>query len=258
MTETGTSHPETTAADDGSAGERDAPRVPAERPRPNRWKVVFVTLLVVGLLGTVVWVLLGSRLLVVRHVEVTGTKIAPRDRVVAAAGITLGGPMVRLGAGSVEARVEKLREVESAKVERHWPGTVRIVVRERVPLAAVERGGRFYQLDKDGVIVTDTPVRPGRMPALTVSAPGPTDPATLAALHVVDALPAALSRRLTEVEASTPESVTLRLNAGLTVVWGSAERGDEKVRLYEALLRTTAGRTARQIDVSSPEVVTTR
>ncbi|MFI0445193.1 cell division protein FtsQ/DivIB [Actinomadura sp. 6N118] len=232
--------------------------VSAERQRAGRWKVLFVTLLVVSLLGAAAWVLLGSRLLVVRHVEVTGTKLAPRDRVVAAAGIRLGGPMARLGTGSVRARVEKLREVESARIERHWPGTVRIVVRERVPLVTVERAARFYQLDKHGVIVTDTPVRPGRMPGLTATAPGPTDPATLAALRVVDALPPRLSKSLTEVEAPTPESVTLRLTGGLTVVWGSGERSSEKLRLLDALQRTAAGRAARTIDVSSPEVVTTR
>ncbi|MFG2000099.1 cell division protein FtsQ/DivIB [Spirillospora sp. NPDC048911] len=257
MTETETSHPGASPPADGQP-ETGGPAGEGAPPRPSRWKVLFVTLLVVALLGAATWVLLGSRLLVVRHVEVTGTEIAPRDRVVAAAGIRLGGPMVRLGTGSVRARVEKLREVESAQVIRRWPGTVRIIVRERVPLVSVERAGRFYQLDRHGVIVTDTPVRPGRMPTLTATAPGPTDPATLAALGVVDALPARLGKRLAEVEAPTPESVTLRLTGGLTLVWGSGERFGEKLRLFDALQRTAAGRAARTIDVSSPEVVTTR
>ncbi|MFC4907921.1 cell division protein FtsQ/DivIB [Actinomadura gamaensis] len=210
-----------------------------------------------GLLGTAGWVLLGSKLLVVRHVEVSGSRLAPRDRVEAAAGISLGSPMARLDLGVIRGRVERLREVASAKVERRWPGTVRIEVTERTPRAVVSRDGRFYQLDASGVTVTDGPARPAGLPLLTVAAPGPSDPSSLAALRVVEALPASLRQKLAEVSAASPEAVTLRLSDGLTLVWGSAERTSEKLRLVDALRRSAAGRAANTIDVSSPEVVTT-
>ncbi|HEX2312936.1 MAG TPA: FtsQ-type POTRA domain-containing protein, partial [Thermomonospora sp.] len=164
---------------------------PARR-RPNRWKPVFVALLVVAVLGAAAWVLLGSKLLVVRHVEVSGTRLVPRDRLVAEARIRLGLPMARLDTDAVRARVTRVREVESAEVRRVWPGTVRIVVRERTPVVAVERSGRFYQLDRFGVTVLDSPERPS-LPALAVAAPGPDDPATRAALRVVGELPAGLA-----------------------------------------------------------------
>ncbi|GAA4103613.1 hypothetical protein GCM10022214_82400 [Actinomadura miaoliensis] len=228
------------------------------RGHPGRWKVAFVTLLVFGVLGAVGWVLLGSRLLVVRTVEITGTELAPRDRIVAAAGVRLGVPMVRLGTEEARARLERLREVESATVERRWPTTVRIVVRERVPVAVVQRGGRYYRLDRHGVAVADGASRPSGLPELVTGSPGPSDPATLAALRVLGELPGRLAPRVAEVRATGAESVTLRLTGGPLVVWGSAERTEEKARLLEALRRTAAGRSARIIDVSSPEVVTTR
>lgn len=271
MTEAGTSQTGGATGATGDASESTGSDVPGDgttTPPPkrpsglargaSRWKTAFVALLVLGVLGTASWVLLGSKLLVVRHVEVTGTNLAPRDRIVAAAGIRLGVPMARLGTGSVRGRVERLREVKSAKVERRWPATVRIVVHERVPLVMVERGGRYYQLDEDGVTVADGPVRPPKLPALSATAPGPTDPATLVALHVVAALPDRLNRRVVGVEAPSTESVTLRLSGGPSVVWGSDDRPEEKLRLFEALLKTPAGRAAHTIDVSSPEVVTTR
>ncbi|MFI0349642.1 cell division protein FtsQ/DivIB [Actinomadura sp. 9N407] len=249
----------------GTAPGRPDPRPREPEPggaaagrRPHRWKAVCVALLVIGVLGTVAWVLLGSRLLVVRSVEVTGTELAPRDRIVATAGIRLGLPMVRLGTGSVEARLERLREVESATVERQWPATVRIVVRERVPVVAVERAGRYHQLDRYGVTVTDGPSRPPALPTLSAASPGPTDASTLAALKVIGELPGGLRTRLHGVEASSPDTVTLRLRDGLTVVWGAAGRSAEKVRLIDALRASPAGRDARTIDVSSPEFVTTR
>jgi cell division protein FtsQ len=226
--------------------------------RPHRWKAVGVALLVIGVLAAVGWVLLGSRLLVVRSVEVNGTGLAPRDRIVATAGIRPGLPMVRLGTGAVEARLERLREVESATVRRQWPATVQITVRERIPVVAVERAGRFHQLDRHGVTVTDGPSPPPGLPTLSAASPGPTDTSTLVALKVVGELPKSLAARLRGVEAASPDTVTLRLRDGLTVIWGSAGRSAEKVRLIEALRASPAGRQARTIDVSSPEFVTTR
>jgi cell division protein FtsQ len=229
-----------------------------ERRRPSRWKAVAVALLVLGVLGAAAWVLLGSRLLVVRTVEVTGTKLAPRDRIVATAGIRLGLPMARVGTGSVESRLERMREVEAARVERRWPATVTIAIRERVPVVTVERNGRHYQLDRYGVAVADGQSRPQGLPTLSAAAPGPTDASTLAALRVLHALPGRLRGEVQGVEAPSPEAVTLRLAGGRSVVWGPAERSDEKIRLVDALRRTAAGRAARTIYVSAPEVVTTR
>ncbi|WP_067631114.1 cell division protein FtsQ/DivIB [Actinomadura latina] len=228
------------------------------RGRPNRWKAIFVALLVVGALGLVTWVLLGSRLLVVRHVEVAGAGLAPRDRIVAAAGIDLGTPMARLRTGAIGERVERLREVESAEIERHWPGTVRIVVRERVPVAVYARGGQYHLLDRHGVTVADGVSRPSGLPALTVASAGPSDRATRAALTVLTGLPERLRRGISEVEATGPEAVTLHTGDGQTVVWGAAERAEEKIRLLDAVRRTAAGRAIRTVDISSPEVLRTK
>lgn len=253
MTEARTDQPES-GTGDPAAG----PEPAADRPRGGRWKVIFVALLVLGALAAVGWVLLGSKLLVVRHVEVSGAALAPRDRIVAAAGIRLGVPMARLDTGEVRARVERLREVESAEVRRDWPATVRIVVRERVPVAVLERGGRFERLDRHGVTVADGASRPAGLPALTVSSPGPSDPATLAALKVLTGLPDRLRGRVAEVEAADPGSVELRMKGGLTVTWGPPERAAEKIRLLDSVERTASGRSLHAIDVSSPEVLITR
>lgn len=253
MTEARTDQPES-GTGDPAAG----PETAADRPRGGRWKVIFVALLVLGALAAVGWVLLGSKLLVVRHVEVSGAALAPRDRIVAAAGIRLGVPMARLDTGEVRARVERLREVESAEVRRDWPATVRIVVRERVPVAVLERGGRYERLDRHGVTVADGASRPAGLPELTVSSPGPSDPATLAALKVLTGLPDRLRGRVEEVEAADPGSVELRMKGGLTVTWGPPERAAEKIRLLDSVERTASGRSLHAIDVSSPEVLITR
>jgi len=220
--------------------------------------MLFVVLLIATLLGAAVWVVLGSKLLVVREVSVRGTSLLDRDRVLRVAEVPLGTPMARLDAGAVERRVGRVREVESVRVRRSWPTTLVITVRERTPIAAVEQNGLFQHVDRFGVTVLTSPRRPSHLPLLVVASPGAGDPSTREGLEVLRDLPSRWRDRLVTIEAPGPESVVLRLEGGLTVVWGAAERADEKHRLLKALLATRAGRAARTIDVSSPEVVTTR
>jgi cell division protein FtsQ len=242
--------------DDADTPADDAPDTVAPR-RSSRWKVLFVALLVTGVLGTAAWVLLGSRLLVARHIDVVGDRLVPRDRVLAIADVRLGEPLIRLDTGAVRDRVEAVQEVETARVERRWPATVRIVVRERTPIAAVQDDNRFLQIDRFGVTVLTSAARPRGLPSLTVANPVPSDPSLRAGLAVIQALPPWISHRVASVEAATPEAVTLRLKEGVAIVWGAPERTPDKLRLLYGLLSTTPRRGIKTIDVSSPEVVTT-
>ncbi len=230
---------------------------PSPRRRSSRWKVLFVGLLVAGVLGTATWVLLGSRLLVVRHIDVVGERLVPRDRVLAVARVRLGEPLVRLDTDAVRDRVEAVQEVETARVERRWPATVRIVVTERRPIVAVQHDNRFLQIDRYGVTVVTSAARPRGLPTLTVTDPVQTDPALRAALTVLRGLPPWLTRRVASVAAPSSEAVTLRLREGVEVVWGAPERTKDKLRLLQGLLDGTRRRGTKTIDVSSPEVVTT-
>jgi cell division protein FtsQ len=244
---------------DEPGGVPDVPAVtPPRRPgHSSRWKALFVALLVIGVLGTAAWVLLGSRLLVARHIDVVGERLVPRDRLLAAARVRLGEPLVRLDTGAVRDRVEAVQEVETARVERRWPATVRIVVRERTPVAAVQQDNRFLQIDRYGVTVLTSAARPRGLPELIVASPVQTDPSLRSGLAVIRALPAWVSRRVASVEARSPEAVTLRLNEGVTIVWGAPERTPDKLRLLRGLLSSATQRGTKTIDVSSPEVVTT-
>ncbi|MDX6743069.1 cell division protein FtsQ/DivIB [Actinocorallia sp. A-T 12471] len=243
---------------------RTRPATPSAAPaaraprRRDRWKVLFVLLLLAGLVGAAVWVVLGSRLLVVRDVEVRGLSLLARKQVLDVAQVPVGTPMARLDVGAVERRIAAVREVESVKAERAWPTTLVIRVVERVPVASFARDGVYAQLDRFGVTVLTGPRKPGHLPELVVAAPGAGDPATRTALAVLRGLPDRWRARLTAVEAPGPEHVILRLEGGLAVVWGAAERGPEKIKLLEALLSTKAGKAARTVDVSAPGVVTTR
>lgn len=83
--------------------------------------------------------LLHSSLLAVRTVQVTGINHTSRARVLSAA--RLSGPMIDVDGSGAAKRVEALPWVAGARVERHWPSSVRISVVERKPVAEVALAG---------------------------------------------------------------------------------------------------------------------
>ncbi|MQA83518.1 MAG: FtsQ-type POTRA domain-containing protein [Streptosporangiales bacterium] len=218
------------------------------------WKAVVVALLVGAVVVVVGWVLLSSRLLVVRQIQVAGEHRVAGAELVEAAQVRLGTPLIHVEPGAVERRVEGIRQVESARVERRWPSTLRITVAERTPVAAARDGSGYQLVDRFGVVVTSARRRPSGMPLVDIDNLSATDPSTRAALAVVDALPGAVLRKVSVVSAPSPTEVNLRLKDGRHVEWGSPERSAEKARTLAILMK----RDAQVYDVSSPEVATTQ
>jgi cell division protein FtsQ len=233
-----------------------AAKAAAERSeRRRRWLsrsgIGVATLALVALLG---WVLLASPLLTVRSVSVSGSHLLTPAQVRAAAAVPHGTPLARVDTDAVARRIRALRPVARVLVHRSWPGTLRVTVVERVPVAAL--------LDKTGVMLVDArgvPFAPvPRIPAgtvrLQVAHPGADDPTTRVALGVLADLPPSLRGPLRIVRAASPSSVTLVLRDGRQILWGGAGDTDLKAQAAAALLRLPG----RIFDVSRPAVVTRR
>jgi hypothetical protein len=143
----------------------------ASRRRPGR-RAVFAGLAAAAVVAAVAWVLLGSRLLVVRSVRVIGAHgLVTRAEVLAAARVPLGLPLVQVDGAAVAQRVERLPQVQSAQVSRAWPDAVTISVRPRVPVFAVRAAAGYEIIDRFGVMLARSARRPAGLPLLTVTAP---------------------------------------------------------------------------------------
>jgi cell division protein FtsQ len=200
----------------------------------------------------VAWVLLGTSLLGVRSVEVTGTQVTTTDAVRAAAAVAVGTPLLRLDTDAIAQRVLALPPVAQVDVRRSLPHTLTITVTERTPAAVVPEPGGFAVLAADGVVFNHVTTPPAGVFVVRLDAPGPVDPATLAALRVAAALTPQLAAVLAEIVAPTPTRISLTLVDGRTVVWGDAESSDRKAAVATTLL----DRAADEIDVSVPDIAT--
>jgi cell division protein FtsQ len=247
--------PAALAALAASAGEKPAGQgARRRRGRHDPWRTAFFVLVVVALVAGVAWALLGSSLFVVRSVQVTGSARVPPAKVLTAAGIKLGTPLVRIDTRAIERRVEKITQVQSARVRRSWPDRVTITTVGRVPMFAVRAGRRFDVLDRFGVVLGHTSrPRAGlirlRMPAIALRG----NPAVLVAGRVVAHLPHWLRQRVSVVRVPSPGRIVLILRRGITVMWGGA--GDVRAKAEEVfvLLRTKA----TYYDVSDPQSAAT-
>ena len=220
----------------------------------SRKRAAVAVALVIVLAGVAVWVVGFTSALGVRTVVVRGTEAVSPDAVLAAAAVTTGTPLIRLDTAAISRRVGQIPGVQHARVSRSWPHTVRIDVVERSPLAVLPRGPAFWLVDADGVLFQQVPVPPDGLPRVVVVHPGPADPAMRAALVVIGSLTPALRRMVQVVEAPTPDSVTLGLRDGRTVVWGGPGESAAKARVLGPLL-TRPGST---YDVSTPTVAVIR
>jgi len=228
------------------------------------WKAVFFGLVAVAIVAAVAWALLGSRLLVVRSVQVTGTgPQVSRAQVLAVARVPAGLPLIRVNTAAVAQRVDGIRQVQSTQVSRSWPSTVVISVRLRTPVFAIAVQGGYALVDAYGVDVRDSARRPPRLPLLQLAAgaAGTGGAAGLSSLRpvaragaaVLSELPPAIARRVAVVSAPTPSEVSLELANGVVIVWGDSSRAAEKARELTLLMRTHA----RRYDVSAPGTAVT-
>lgn len=142
------------------------PRAAPSEPGPSR--VAIRRRVTVGLLGAVAvtggaWLVLHAPVLALRRVEVTGRLVhTDAARIRAGAGLRTGEPMLLADLGAARRRVERLPWVAEARLVRRLPGTVRIHVVERAPVAwAADAAGIPWLVDGTGRVLGRTEAPPG-------------------------------------------------------------------------------------------------
>jgi len=229
---------------------RGGPGAGRNRRRPSGKAVVFAAI-GITIVAVLAWALLGSRLLVVRSVRVTGGgRAVPAAQVLAAAGVRYGMPLIRVNTGTIARRVEALRQVQSVQVSKDWPSTIVIAVQPRTPVFAVPVPGGYALVDRFGVSVRDVTGRPAGLPLLIVNAGAtlPGSPAVRTAAIVLTELPPRVARQVRDVTATSPSAVSVTLADRSVVVWGGTDRAKEKAKELTVLMH----RHARNYDVSDP------
>ncbi|QTD97968.1 cell division protein FtsQ/DivIB [Streptomyces cyanogenus] len=229
-------------------------------PRLRAIVVLVAVLVLLGAGGA--WALYGSAWLRIEHVSVSGTRVLTPAEVRAAAAVPVGDPMISVDTGRIEARLRrKLPRIDTVDVVRSWPHGIGLKVIERTPVLLLRKGGKFVEVDDEGVRFATVSRAPNGVPMLELSAsrtgPGAasfrrfgTARLVREAVRVAGDLPGAVARATRTVQVRSFDAISLQLGDGRTVAWGSGENGRAKARALTALMKAAPG--ARYFDVSVP------
>ncbi|MEU3886778.1 FtsQ-type POTRA domain-containing protein [Streptomyces sp. NPDC029041] len=252
-----------TTAERGERKQKSSGPPPRLRSRRARLRVVVLLGLVLVFLGIpAVWLFYGSDWLRAEHVSVSGTRVLTPAQVEAAAEVPFGKPLISVDTDAIETRLRrKLPRIDAVDVVRSWPHGIDLKVVERTPVLIVQKGGKFVEVDDDGVRYATVSEAPKGVPALELTlARSGSAAASLRrfgeprlvreAVAVARALPAAVARRTQTVKVRSYDAISLELTGGRTVVWGSSEKGAAKARTLTALMK--ASPDAGYFDVSVP------
>ncbi|MBU6534114.1 cell division protein FtsQ [Streptomyces mayonensis] len=252
-----------TTAERGARQQESSGPPSTRRFRPPRLRtIIIIAVALVVLAGGAGWLLYGSNWTRVEGVSVSGTRVLTPAQVREAADVPVGEPLVSVDTGAVEERLRrKLPRIGEVSVERSWPHGISLEVTERTPVLLVQKGGKFVEVDDEGVRFATVSKAPKGVPTLELE-PAPSGSAAASlrrfdearlvreAVRVAGRLPAAVARDTRLVKVRSYDDISLELTGGRTVAWGSGEQGVRKARTLTALMKATP--KAGHFDVSVP------
>lgn len=204
----------------------------------------------------VVWglVVLRSPLFDVDRVQVVGAGRTAEAEAAAASGIRTGDPLVGVDLAGAESALAALPWVEEARVSRLWPGTVRVVLTERTPLATQAHAGGWAVVDASGRVLEVVPEAPDLLvlEGLAEVAPGARLPeADRAVLRTLSRLPDGVRAEVGGA-GSGPDGQQITLAGGELVVLGDGSDLAAKLAAAEAVAADAGPEDGCRIDVRVP------
>ncbi|MFB7861915.1 MULTISPECIES: cell division protein FtsQ/DivIB [unclassified Streptomyces] len=246
----------------GASRSEGSPQRPS-RPGTRNLRVPGPRALLIALAAFVlvaggVWALYGSGWFRVEQVTTSGTRVLTPAEVERVAAVPVGAPLVSVDTDAIEARLrERLPRIADVDVVRSWPHGIGLKVTERRPVLLIEKGGKFDEVDSGAVRFATVPTPPAGVPRLVLDvAASPSlrrfdgERLLRAAVGVTGELPEKIAQDVRVVRIMSFDSITLELDEGRTVFWGSGEDGPVKARVLTALMKATP--KAGHFDVSAP------
>lgn len=223
--------------------------------RRRRWPWVVALVTVLAVVGGAVYGVFFSPMLAVKSVSITGADDSLTAQVRSVLPATAGVPLARVDLDAVAAAAQSVPEVGQVVVARAWPDALAVTVTARTPVAVTSANGQLWLLDNEGDPYLTVASAPAGVVTVQLAAPGRDDPATRAALTVVQALAPDFRSQVAVLSARTEFDIELTLIDRKKVIWGEPGQSAQKMQMLPALL---AARDGTEYDISDPTLATVR
>lgn len=238
----------------------------SRRQKRRRLKGLVFSLLII----TSLFFFLHSGIFSLQAVEVRGNVRVPEGEVLRLAAVEPGLNLWQLDVRAVAERVRVHPLIEEVQVERRWPHTLVITLREREALALLPAQEGFWVVDGQGYVMEGTSsLRQRELPLISGLELGEDlgpgvclrDEGLKAALTVLKELSPQDRQQIMEIEAGEADNLLLYLQGQVKVKFGDSGGVEEKwQRLKEALQGAGPLGSLEYIDVSfaGPPVIKVR
>lgn len=231
--------------------------------KKKRGKGLLITAIILIILAGIGF--LGYKTLKIAKVEAKGNSIVSTDTILSLADIQTGESLLSVSNSEVENNIEKNPYLIFVGIDRIFPDTIVINVKERTPKALIEYMGSYVITDGDGFILEINDSNPSstvpKIKGIVVKT------TTVGDIIVIDnkyqlsqlkEIIAALEKEevydiITEINMSDPNAIVMTTNDGYTVKLGEFENIQYKIRFFkttrEQLIQM--GKTGGSIDITT-------
>jgi cell division protein FtsQ len=220
-------------------------------------------LLVIGVVATVLvvagqWTFRQSYFRV-DHITLVGVHHESRTAVLEASGLLAHPSMVGLSDASIERRLSSFAWIHSVSLQKHWPNTVVVTVRENVAVAVAFNAAHVLDyVDLYGVPLGPAPPHEN-LPTLEYLHPEasswPFAVAGRGAAYVASQLPPAFSSQVSVITDDAQGSVTLQMTTPLTFILGPATDLHAKFVAVASVIAHSTLQPGDVVDVTVPDEI---
>lgn len=85
-------------------------------------------------------------------IDIHGCRHTDQNLILKLSGVDIHTNLVAMSAEEIKRKIEAHEWIERATLSRHWPNQLTVTIKERTPVALLNRSDGLYYLDKDGNI----------------------------------------------------------------------------------------------------------
>ncbi|MBE0447702.1 MAG: FtsQ-type POTRA domain-containing protein [Actinobacteria bacterium] len=231
------------------AEERQQKLVGIRRKRRIRSLVILMVVFAV-LIG--IFQLYRSGMFNVKNVNVVGNKSVPLVKVREACSISDNSSLLSVPIKEIRERILKDPWIKDVTIKRRLPDTLRIEIKERIPIALIShsQGGKFYLIDEDLFVIAERQYADGiGVPTITdleiekiKVGDGIVNDSLDNAIKCLKSMDPSLRKTISLLAASSVDKLSLYLSLykgrdNVEILYGESKQAEEKNKVLQTILK---------------------